>query len=56
MKKCTNGDCYTCHPDGDPPGPGPAWSWPWSLALLLLLAVWAAWFITSGAVRPELTP
>ena len=56
MKRCTNRDCYACHPDDDPPGPGPAWAWPWSFALLLLLFAFAYWFVTSGAFRPDLTP
>jgi len=52
-KRCSDLLCPDCHPeDYDPPGPEPAWAWPWSLALLILLAVWAAWFVTSGAVRP----
>ena len=55
MKRCTNRDCYSCHPDHDP-GPEPAWAWPWSLALLLLLFALAYWFVTSGAFRPDLAP
>ena len=55
MRKCHNRDCPDCYPDGEP-GPGPAWSWPYSVALLIALAVFAVWFVTSGAFQPELTP
>ena len=55
MKKCTNRDCYSCHPDGHP-GSEPAWAWPWSLALLLLLFALAYSFVNSGAFRPDVTP
>ena len=53
---CTNRDCPDCYPEDWDDGPEPAWSWPYGVVLIILIAVFVVWFVTSGALHPELTP
>ena len=51
--RCSDLLCPDCHPEVyDPEPEDTASSWPWALLLLILFFIWAAWFVTSGAVRP----
>jgi len=52
-ERCSDLLCPDCHPEvWDPESEKTALVWPWGLLLVILLFVWAAWFVTSGAVRP----